>query len=124
VLEHKKYKNEARSDNSVQIRSHDKALGGPFNTQHNDMLIASACLVKYLLKATPPLPPPLPPSTLFLRCGQPNLIDIETKYYKDRRGLEQEEVEAFIIRVNACGDSQYCSSFLVLTISHLLLKDE
>ena len=34
-----------------------------------------------------------PRSTLFLRCGQ--LIDIKTKYKKDRRGLEHEEVEAF-----------------------------
>ena len=24
-----------------------------------------------------------------------NLIDVKTKYYKDRRGLEQEEVELF-----------------------------
>jgi len=25
-----------------------------------------------------------------------NLIDVKTKYYKDRRGLEQEEVEALL----------------------------
>ena len=29
-----------------------------------------------------------PRSILFLRCGH---IDLKTKYYKDRRGLEQEE---------------------------------
>ena len=37
-----------------------------------------------------------PHSTLFLRCGQFGLIDVKTKYYKDRRGLEQEEVEALL----------------------------
>ena len=34
-----------------------------------------------------------PRSTLFLRCGQ---VDVKTKYYKDRRGFEQEEVEALL----------------------------
>ena len=53
------------------------------------------------------------------------LIDIKTKYNENRCGLEQEEVgPLFIIRVNACGDSQYCSSSLVLTISKLFLTDE
>ena len=62
-----------------------------------------------------------PRSTLFYVAVK--LIDVKTKYYKDRRGLEQEEVEV-LIRVNALGDSQHCSSFLVLTMSNLLLKDE
>ena len=35
-----------------------------------------------------------PRSTLFLWCGQ--IDDVKTKYYNDRRGLEQEEVEALL----------------------------
>ena len=38
-------------------------------------------------------------STLFLRCGRLILINMKAKYYKDRRGLEQEEVVALLFEL-------------------------
>ncbi len=58
------------------------------------------------------------------------VIDLKTKYYKDRRGLEKKKdfflpfLLFYFSSERLCGDNQYCSSFLVLTISNILLKDE